>query len=306
MLAAPPVVRAQDECCLLLLVPVGARASAMGGAITARAGTDAVFGNPAGLAEIDGGAFIIHHSDMAVDQQIDAFSLLVTPFSGTTMGLTYQLFDKDDLPATDPSGQQIGVLTLRDHLLVGSFSARLGGGFSAGVSYKFFQQRIDCTGLCSSSENVAVTQGVDAGVRYAPPWRSGLELGVAVVNAGQELQVENDPQDAAFPGRLHVGATYDVLSTLPTDSVVALRLALEARDRLSRLGSPTLAVGLELDVQEAVFLRAGYAPGEGLGSGAAVGLELRYDRFDIGVSRSFVNSSLEDTEPFQVSFGLNF
>lgn len=302
-----PVGAQQDECCLLLLVPVGARASALGGAITARSGPDAVFQNPAGLAELEGSAFVIHHSDLAADQQIkiDAFSLLLTPFSGT-IGITYQLFDKGEIESRDGSGQNIGVLSVRDHLLVGTFSTRIASGLSAGISYKFFQQRTDCTGLCGSAENVASTQAVDAGVRYTPAVVPGLELGLSVVNAGFDVQTENEGQADNFPGRIHAGVSYDVLSQVRTDSVVALRVALEVRDRLSGSGAADLAGGVELDVQESVFLRAGFAPGEGLGTGAAVGLELRFDRFDIGVSRSWVNSSLGDTEPFQISFGLHF
>lgn len=294
------------ECCLLLLIPVGARASALGGAITAMAGPDAVFRNPAGLSEIDGGRFLIHHSDMTVDEQLDAFSLLFTPFS-STVGISYQLFDKGEIETTDPTGQPTGELTLRDHLVVASFAVPLGGGLSAGLSYKVFQQRIDCTGLCGGAENVATTQAADVGVRWNPVWNPALEVGFSVVNAGFALQVVNAEQSDPFPGRIHLGVAYDVLRTVPTDSLLALRLAVDARDQLSNPGSPVLAYGVELGVQRAVFLRAGYTPGEGLGTGAGVGLELRYDRFDIGVSRSFVNSSLEaDGEPFQVSLGLNF
>ncbi|NIP79931.1 MAG: PorV/PorQ family protein [Gemmatimonadetes bacterium] len=306
-LVAPPApaVAQQDECCALLLIPVGARSSALLGAITARAGADAVFRNPAGLADLPSNAFVIHHSDIAADQQIEAFSLLLTPFN-STIGITYQLFDKGDIESTDAANRTIGVLKVRDHLLVGTFSTGLGAGLSAGVSYKVFQQRIDCTGLCSSSEYAAITQAVDAGVRYTPEWEPGLELGIAIVNAGLDVQVENAAQADPFPGRLHLGIAYDVLSSLPTDSTLALRVAVEGRDRLLEPGSPTVAFGLELDIQRAVFVRAGWAPGKGLGSGAAVGLELRYDRFDIGVSRSFVRSSLDENEPFQISLGLNF
>jgi hypothetical protein len=296
------------ECCLHLLVPVGARASALGGAVTARTGADAVFANPAGLAGLSGGQFLIHQSDdTTVDVQVDAFSLLFTPLS-TTVGISYQLFDRGEIETTDQTGQPTGELSLRDHLVVLSFAVPLGRGFSAGVNYKAFQQRVDCSGLCGDQENVATTQAADVGIRFSPPAIPALALGLAVTNAGFALEVLNFEQteDYYFPARIHFGVVYDLLAAAPT-RIVALRLAVEARDRLVEPGSPTLAYGLELDVQDAVFLRAGYAPGEGLGTGAAVGLELRYDRFDIGVSRSFANSLLEaDEEPFQVSVGLHF
>lgn len=305
--AAQGGVSGELECCLLLLVPVGARASALGGAVTALTGADAVFRNPAGLAGLEKGRFVIHHSDNAtLDVQTDAFSLLFTPWS-STLGISYQLFDKGEIETTDPTGQTTGALTYRDHLVVASFATPVGAGISAGLNYKVYQERVNCTGLCGGEEYAATTQAVDVGVRWNPPWHEALELGLSVVNAGFDLQVVNAEDSDPFPGRLHLGVAYDILAAAPGANGVALRLALDARDRLSALGSPTVAVGSELAIQQAVFLRAGYAPGEGLGTGAAVGLELRYDRFDIGVSRSFVNSALEgDSEPFQISLGLNF
>lgn len=295
------------ECCLLLLVPVGARASALGGAVTARTGADAVFRNPAGLAGLESGRFVIHHSDNAtLEVQTDAFSALFTPWS-STLGISYQLFDKGEIETTDPTGQTTGELNYRDHLVVASFATYLGAGLSSGLNYKVYQERVNCTGLCGGEEYAATTQAVDVGVRWNPPWHPALEMGLAVVNAGFDLQVVNAEDSDPFPARLHLGVAYDVLANAPGATGVALRLALDARDQLSALGSPTVAVGGELGIQQAVFLRAGYAPGEGLGTGAAVGVELRYDRFDIGVSRSFVNSALEgDSEPFQISLGLNF
>lgn len=298
--------REGPECCLLLLVPVGARSSSLGGSITARAGVEAIFRNPAGLAGLEGNSFVVHHSDVVVNTQMDAFSLVVTPL-GFSLGLSYQLFDNGEIPTTDGFGQPTGELVLRDHLLIASFATPLAHGLSAGVSYRFFQQRIDCNGQCGGEQSVAVANALDVGVRYRPGWHRALELGFAVVNAGPGLKVVNAALSDPLPGRLNLGAAYDVLAGTAASDQVALRLTTDIQDELRDPGRPTLSAGLELDVQEAVFLRAGYAPGEGLGTGAAVGVELRYDRFDIAVSRSFVNSQLSaDTEPFQVSFGLNF
>ena len=295
-----------QECCLLLLVPVGARAGSLGGAITAGTGVESIFRNPAGLAGHEGGTFVIHHSDISVNTQVDAFSVVVSPW-GVTFGLSYQLFDKGEISTRDNTGQPTGELILRDHLAAVSFATPLAPGLSGGINYRLFQQRIDCNGQCGGEESTATTTAIDAGLRYRPVWHPALELGLSVLNAGPGLQVENAEQADPLPGRLHFGVAYDVLRPTPADERVALRVSTDIQDVLRDLGHPIVSVGVELDVQESVFLRAGYAPGEGLGTGAAVGVELRYDRFDIAVSRSFVNSQLSaDTEPFQVSFGINF
>lgn len=315
VVGAPASARAQEtgepdgghaDCCPLLLLPVGARATSMGGATVALAGVDAVFANPAGLAPTSRTTFVVHHWDQSVGPQINAFSLLVPAFS-SVFGLSYELFDNGSIVTTDINRQPTGELTLRDHLLVASFGTDLGAGLSAGVNYRLFQQRIDCQGACGSEENVATTHGADFGVLYRPPWSSALSLGVSVMDVGFGLQVENAAQADPLPTRLHIGAAYNLLAGVPTDSLLALRVSGEITGGLRAGAEYTPSVGLELDMQDLIFLRAGYTPGEGLATGAAVGVELHYDRFDIAVSRSFVNSSLAaDTEPYQISFAVAF
>jgi|GEM_PF-930462 len=294
--------RLEEECCLLLLVPVGARSSAMGGAITAGVGVDGVFRNPAGLAEVPENIFVVHHSDRSL-VDINAFTLLVTP--GTSaLGLTYQLFDMGTIQARDDQGQTIGELSYRDHLVIGSVGFRIGRGMAVGMNYRFHQERIDCRGQCGGDERVTTTHAADVGYRFAPRWHPALQLGVALVN--MPIRVNDATALGRFPARVHVGVAYDVLSPFRNDDLLALRLALDVQDELRHLGSPVPSAGIELDMQQTIFLRAGYTLGEGLAAGAAIGVALRYDRFDIGLSRSFVESAFEDDEPFQVTFGLHF
>ncbi len=291
-----------EDCCLLLLVPVGARSSAMGGAITAGTGVDGVFRNPAGLAGLPDNTFVVHHSDRSL-VDINAFTVLLTP-GRSAVGLTYQLFDKGTIPRTDEQGLTIGELSYRDHLVVGSFGLNIGGGMAVGANYKFHQERIDCRGVCGGAERVTTTHAADVGYRFAPRWHPALQAGVALVN--MPLRFDDTAALGRFPARVHVGVAYDILGPFGTEELLALRLALDLQDELRDLGSPVPSAGLELDMQQTLFLRAGYTLGEGLAAGAAIGVALRYDRFDIGVSRSFIDSAFEDDEPFQVTFGLHF
>ena len=265
-----------------------------------------MFRNPAGLAGVGSNVFIVHHLDTNFASQIDAFTLLLRPFNGA-LAISYQLFDNGEIPTTDESGLLVGELALRDHLLVGSFATTLGGGLAGGISYKYYQQRMDCNGDCGGEESTGSTHAFDAGLRYSPGWHRPLELGIAVLNVGFPLQIVNAAQADPLPARVTVGVSYDILGAVRNDSTLALRFLVDVRESIREPGDPTASFGAEFDVQRTVFLRAGYAPGRGLGTGAAVGVELRYDRFDVALSRSFVSAGMDPGgEPFQVSFGLHF
>ncbi len=301
----PGAVAGQEEwreCCPLLLMPVGARSSAMGGAVTARIGPDAVFRNPAGLVGLTGTQFTLHHSDRGM-VDVNAFSLVATPLNGAA-ALSYQLFDNGTLTATDPTGEVIGEITYRDHLIVGSLALPLGSSMAVGASYKLFQERIDCRGACGGAERVTAYHAVDIGYRFSPQRHPALQFGVVAANIA--VGTPSDENAGALPGRLHVGLAYDVLRPFWGDDALGLHLAVDLQDELRRLGSVVPSVGVELDMQQALFLRAGYTLGDGLVAGASIGVELRYDRFDIGVSRSFVNTGFDEDEPFQITFSIRF
>lgn len=299
----PPVPA--TECCLVLLVPVGARAAALGGTMTARGSADAVFRNPAGLATLERGVFVIHHGQDFFGQS-DAFSLLFAPPVVGAVGLSYQLIDHGEIEATDDSGQMVGLLSLRSHVLVASFATGIAGGLAAGLSYKLFHERHDCTGACGALDVAATTHGLDAGVRYRPVWLPALELGASVENLGFALQVVNAAQADPMPARVHAGAAYDVLAPLRRSDDLTLHVGVDLIDEWHDPGSPAASVGAEFAFQQLLFLRGGYVQGEGLGTGAALGLGLHWDRFILGLTRSFMNTRLAETDPFQVTFGVTF
>lgn len=293
------------ECCLVLLLPVGARAVALGRALTGGSSPDAVFANPAGLAGLQDDHLVVHHNTLAA--QATAFSILATPRGVGTLGLSYELLDFGDIEYTDGHGQTTGMLSLRHHVLIGSFATELVGGLAAGFNYKLYQFRLSCHGNCGGQEVGAVTHAVDAGLRYHPPLLPALEFGVMVANLGFPLQVVNAQQADPLPGRIRVGAAYEVLHHLRPESAMALSLAMDLEDQWQDPGSPSPSLGLELAADNTIFLRAGYVPGEGIGTGAAVGIGIHYASFTISVAKSFVANLLDSAaEPVQVSFGLHF
>lgn len=287
------------ECCLELLLPVGARGTALGRALSALPSPEAVFGNPAGIAGLDGGALIIHHG-RSVAGQIYAVSGLFTLRSVGTLGLSYELVDLGEIEGTDELGNPTGTIAIQDHLLVASFATHLAPGLAGGINYKIYHQQ-------GGSVISATTQAVDAGIQYRPGWLPWVSLGAGVTNVGFALQVKNAEQRDPLPSRIRVGVAYEVLRHVLPDSAFSLWVAMEVGGRLRDLRAPRASVGVELAARDAVFVRAGYAGGEGLESGAAVGFGLRHRRYDLAIARSFVRSPIDpDLDPLEISFGMSF
>jgi len=293
------------ECCLPLLFPVGARAVGLGNALTARGGPDALFVNPAGLAALARDEFRIHNAATDVETS-NAFSLAFRIRSAGSFALTYRLVDYGSFPATDETGQQIGEARVLDHMLITSFATQLGGGLAAGISYKLYQFRSDCSGFCGEPGFAATTHGVDFGVQYHPPIWKSLQLGASLMHAGLPLQVVNAEQASPTPTRIRAGAAYEMLHHFVKDSTITGWLMTDVSGSW-RQGVPVIvSTGGELVLDETIFVRAGYSTGSGRNAGAAVGLGLRYDRFDIGIARSFVDAGATDKDPFQITFAVSF
>lgn len=233
------------ECCLVLLLPVGARAVSLGGTLAARPSLDAVFANPAGLVGVDDDHFVVHHAT-SVAGQANAFSLLLATDGLGTFGVSYQLFDFGEIEMTDEQGTRTGTLSLRDHLFVASYGTHLIGGIVGGVNYKVYHSRIGCRGACGGQQVAATTHALDLGMQYHPSWFPSLRVGAAVTNAGFALQVVNAEQADPLPTRATMGIAFDVLRHVRADSTVALWLAVELEDRWASPGNPVASVGAEL------------------------------------------------------------
>lgn len=295
----------ETECCLVLLLPVGANSVALGRTLTARTSQDGAFANPAGLAGLELGHFMIHRNALAGDAT--AFSLLLTPSGVGTVGLSYQLLDFGEIETTDEGGMTIGTLSLRHHLLIASFATPLGSGLAAGLNYKFYQFRVGCSGTCSEQGLKTSAHAVDIGLRYVPPILNSLQLGIVASNIGYSPRRGDDGPAETLPLRLRVGATYQIVERILPELPLAASFSLEFEDTLRDLGSPTPSVGLELNADDLVFLRAGFIPGDGAGTGAAVGIGVNYTRFVISVAKSFGTPFSEvDPDALQVSFGISF
>ncbi|HUH14236.1 MAG TPA: hypothetical protein VMK65_14075 [Longimicrobiales bacterium] len=302
----------QVECCQTLLLPVGARLVALGQALGSRSTPDAVFSNPAGLATLEERHLVLHTAELPGGEadagtQTLAATLILTPRDIGALGFTYRLLDFGSQPCLDETGANVGALTIRYHVLLGSFATRVGGGLRAGLNYKLYTERFGLSGRCPGNDLSARTQGLDLGVQYTPPALPDLALGVALTDLGFALQTLNAEQSDPLPLRLHLAGSYELLHHFTSDTSSAGWISVEAAIPPPERGLLELSVGAELAFQDMVFLRGGWVSGEGLGTGPALGLGVRYRNFTVSVARTFQASPLAGEDPpLDLSLGVQF
>ena len=295
------------EGALFLLLPVGAKAVSLGRAVTPLDGPESAFWNPAGLAAVKENQVVLLRGDPLAGTST-AFSALWTRPGVGTLGLSYQLLDVGSQELRDIDGNELGSISVRNHLGVVSAAAQLLEQVRLGVNFKVVQFRRSCRGICSDAGTTATTYAFDAGLQVVPTER--LKIGAMVAHVGPRLQVLNADQADPLPARVRLAFAYNFIALFTDDEELGGWLALEVQDRLRELGSLSYYIGTELTagVSEALFLRAGYVLGDlDQEDGARVGLGFRYERFDLAIAKSLAVSTLTGkTEPVHVTFSIRF
>ena len=294
------------ECCLQVHIPIGARTVSMGQALTIRAGREAAFMNPASLTDISDDGLAIHRSTMVPEVQLTTFSLFIHSQVAGVFAFTYRFIDFGESELTDDFGNVIGRASEIDQLLIASYATRISHGLSGGMSFKFYDFRDRCTGSCGGESFAGNTYMFDAGLQ----WQASsdfLVIGASVMNVGPPLQIKNAAQSDPTPVRLRVGAAYEVGHRLQKDSTIAVWVQGGVVQPVRDTGTPSINLGVEISLNETVFLRAGHASDpDGVTGGAGIGVGLRYQRYDLGVAKKFASSLLETGDPVHISFGVTF
>jgi len=295
-----------------LLLPVGARATALGQAAAAEGGTtESVFWNPAGLAAVPGGEFAVHHFN-AFFGTGDAIALAGHSPRLGTVALAAYLVDYGDLDLTPPGGGPlpIGRITPRNVALALSYATDVGAGVAIGVTYKLVQFRVDCAGDCSGVPAATGTShAVDVGIRYVAS-TAPVVVGISLRNLGFPLQVENSAQADPLPTRLSVGVAYEVVRPAPgtIGDGLDVRVLTDVQGVVGRGPfSPVMLVGVESGVGELIRLRGGYAFTDSEAKGPSIGLGMKLGQLSVDLARVFfANDDLGEKEPFHVSFRAAF
>ncbi len=306
-------VQAQDdsgsasEGALFLLLPVGAEGVGMARAMTALSGPESVWWNPAGIVDVDRNSFLLFRSEDLSGEGTAASFLLHREGMGSA-ALSYLLFDLGDVELRDDQGNFLGTVSFRNHLGILSAGTTLPAGLDVGVNLKLIQSRVSCRGQCTDAGVTATTYAVDLGAQWSV--LDHLVLAGTVAHLGPDLQVFNEEQADPLPARLRLAAAYEVLHHWLERPGLAARVVLEVEDRLRDPGSPAQYIGTEIQagVDPSLSLHAGYAFGSELAvDGAGVGVGLRYESFDLGISKSLTSTTLSgESEPVQITFGFVF
>jgi len=297
------------EAGLPLILPMGARAIAMGRAVTASRGNESAFWNPAGLARIEETRFIVLRGDHLAGEAT-AFSLILARQPLGTLTFSYQLLDVGDQAFVDRDGNVLGTVSWRDHLGIASFATQILPWLDTGLNFKVYQTRLSCRGQCDGAGVTGTTYLLDAGLLASPIPESPLRLGLLVAHLGPDLQFINVEQADPMPTRLRAAASYEFLHHFLAREDMEIWATAELEDRAKDLGSPVLYLGAEFSagLEDQIFLRAGYGQVQtGQPAGMAVGLGLKYQQFEVGIGKSLSGGSLiGESDPAHITFGVRF
>jgi hypothetical protein len=281
-----------------LLVPVGARATALGQAGVADAGTaESAFWNPAGLAALDTSEIAVHHANTFISSNSVLAAYLASRSLGT-VGLAAYLVDYGSQEVVPAGGRgATGSVTPRNVELLASYATDLPGNFTVGINYKLIQFRQDCSGDCTPFRTiVGTTHGVDFGVQYGFGENDVLRIGATLLHAGFKLQVQNRGQADPLPTRIQFGAVYRL--RLPTsreaEAPLDARLLVDVQEPWGADINPDARVGVELAYGQVIRIRSGYAFLRAESAGPSLGLGLRFGRLALDFARIFFEQSSLD------------
>ena len=313
--AFPQAIEGQDpevgsnEGALFLLLPVGAQGVALGRTMTAVPSPESAFWNPAGLASMEASQLVIMRGDHLVGEGIALSALMVNQPVGV-LGVSYELLDEGEQDLTDPEGNVRGSISVRSHVGIVSLATRMTGWLDAGFNFKIVQFNLSCRGQCDGAGVRSTGWAMDVGVQSEPVAALPLRLGAMLAHMGPDFQVVNAEQADPLPSRVRVSAAYNFLTHFVETDDINLWVRAEVEDRWRDPGdAPSYYVGTELTagMGDVIYVRSGYVQGEvGQADGVAIGVGLRYERFELGLAKNLAGSITGESEPIHVSFGIVF
>ena len=289
-----------------LLIPIGARAIAQGGApLAMMSGIESLFWNPAGLARTDRVASaMFSHTSYLADIGIDYVAIGGHVFESSYLALTIKSLSIGGIPVTtedQPDGT--GEVTSPTFLTIGgSFSRLVSERISVGLTSNFVYEKM--------AQVSATTFAFNAGVQYAGLGGiDGLSVGVVIRNIGPALKYDGaglervveiddalrshstlklEAASADLPSTIEVGLGY----TTAVSSQGQLNVSSTFQN--NNFSEDEYKLGAEYVFDKNVFIRAGYAfasEGEGqeylFGFAGGIGIRSMIGTFEVDVNYAY-------------------
>lgn len=251
-----------------LLVPVGAKSIATGGAfISDVKGVEAIYYNPAGLDLAGRSEAMFSYMNYLADIKVSYFALSANLGDYGTFGLSLKTFNLGDIPITtfeqpDGTGATYSPTLLTAGL---SYSKQITDRVSAGATVKIIHEAIT---------NVSATgAALDFGVQYKFP--NNMRLGVAVTNIGtnmrysgpdmqQKMEIPGNPPGFGFgvfepsTEEFQIPSYFELSTSYKYDFNQQNYLMVAGKFTNNNFFEDVLSFGLEYGFLNTFFLRAGY------------------------------------------------
>ncbi|MFC1730452.1 PorV/PorQ family protein [candidate division KSB1 bacterium] len=181
-----------------------ARSSALGGAFASIAGdVDALFYNPAGLAEIEEKSAGFTYLNHVLDINSGSF-VVVAPRGANKYGIGFHYINYGDFERREGDGTYTGLFGAQDIVLTGGYAQKYSENIYLGASAKALYSKID---TYSSTAFAG-----DIGLIYSIP-RYMLNIGISLTNIGFIAQAYDTIKDD-LPASFRAGISKD-LAHLP-------------------------------------------------------------------------------------------
>lgn len=303
---------------LELLIPMGARGVAMGGAVMAQStGTESWFWNPACATSIEGSEISFSHRQYIADIGLDRVALAHNAGSIGVLGLSATVLStSDELVRTTTQPEGTGETWAASFVIVGvSYARALTDRVSLGLNGHYLAETI--------FNEAAYGVAFDFGFTYKPTW-DGVTLGVVVKNYGPTMKFDGpdfdrpvDPDDdggatdrdgrtqsAAFelPSFIQFGVAWDAWRKNNH------ALSVSGSFQSNNFSEDEYRLGTEWSVSNQLFLRGGYVASTldqyMYGFSAGAGLRLPIGEREARIDYAWADAGVfEGNHLFTLTFG---
>ncbi len=169
-----------------LLIPVGARGSALGAGYSSMAsGAEAIYWNPAGVATLEGTDGLFSHTTYFADMNVNYAAVAMRAGGIGVLGFNAKVLSVGDVIVTTESAPDgTGEIVTPTFTVLGlTWAKAFTDRVNFGITTNFVSERL----LSMSASGVAM----DFGVQYDTGWR-GLKLGMAMKNFGNSMSFNGE------------------------------------------------------------------------------------------------------------------